>query len=597
MDNNKKSLSLDDILDAHSKKEESEKAEQDDIKAEDAASSDDIFGDEAEPADEVTEDPAPDTAEEAASGETPEEDAGEEEPEEEDGTDEGASDNSAAAKKDGEKKAGKKFNFRRLRYGSVAAAITAAVIAIVVLVNVVVGKAAERVNMSLDLTVNGNFEISQETIDFLATVNEPVEIVCLSDEATFKNSSYVYYKQAYEVLRKYTIYSDKIKLTFVDMIKDPTYADRYKDVYKGEINAYSIVVESSKRIKVLSVQDLYNTEINYQTFSEEIVSSKAEQELTSAVMYVTDPDPLKAVVLNVPTQGSSYENVKNLLTANGYDVSEIDPQIDRIPEDGDLVVINAPLNDFDDRLIDDLYAFLDNGGALGRNLVYIADYTQKSTENIDKFLAEWGLKVGEGVVGDENSANLQTQSYYIVRDKITENDYTLNVSQKDLPVIDYQSRPIELLFDHSDTRETVALLSTADTGFVLTEEMRKAVENGETPEIENAPQLTMALGRKYVFDQDNQMVMSSVLVVGSSETLDESLTNSTYLNNGEYFLSILNSMTGKNTGISIVAKDLSGDTFDIDQGTVTTYFFVFVIIVPAVIILIGVIVFIRRRRK
>ena len=107
----------------------------------------------------------------------------------------------------------------------------------------------------------------------------------------------------------------------------------------------------------------------------------------------------------------------------------------------------------------------------------------------------------------------------------------------------------------------------------------------------------MALGRKHVFDSDNQLVMSSVLVIGSSETLDEQLTNSTYLNNGEYFLSVLNSMTGKNTGISIVAKDLSGTTFDIDQGTVTTYFFMYVIVIPAFIVLLGVIVFIRRRGK
>jgi len=196
----------------------------------------------------------------------------------------------------------RRFNRRKLKYGSVAAAITVVVVAIVVLINVVVNIASNKVNMSLDLTENGNFEISQQTIDYLSTLNQPVEIVCLSDEITFQTAAYIYYKQAYEVLKKYSIYSDHINLTFVDMIENPTYAERYKESYKGEINEYSIVVENpaNGRIKVFGIEDLYNTEtqFDYNNFNyiDVPVSSKAEQEITSAIMYVTDPDPIKAVV-------------------------------------------------------------------------------------------------------------------------------------------------------------------------------------------------------------------------------------------------------------------------------------------------------------
>ena len=144
-----------------------------------------------------------------------------------------------------EKTAKKSFNKRKFKYGSIATAITVTVIAVIVLVNVLLNIASDKVNMSVDLTENGTFEISQETKDYLGTVNEKVDIVCLSDENTFKTSNYVYYKQAYEVLKKYTIYNNNISLKFVDMIKDPTYADRYSQVYKGEIGAYNIVIESS----------------------------------------------------------------------------------------------------------------------------------------------------------------------------------------------------------------------------------------------------------------------------------------------------------------------------------------------------------------
>lgn len=496
-----------------------------------------------------------------------------------------------------EKAERRRFNRRRLKYGSLATAITVIVLAVVVVVNVIFDVASDRVNMSIDLTENGTFEISQETIDYLATVNEPVNIVCMSDELTFQTSAYIYYKQAYEILKKYSIYNSNIHLEFVDMIKNPTYADRYSQSYKGEIGAYNIVVESDKRIKVLSIQDLYNTQINYYTFSEEIVSSKAEQELTSAVMYVTDPDPIQAVVFRSETSGTSYDNVSSLLVSNGYDVSEIDPLTETIPEETDVVVINAPLNDYDTNVIDMLYDFLDNGGNLGRNMIYFADYSQKETKNIDSFLAEWGIKVESGVVGDQDTNNLQSQSYYIVRNYIAANDFSGNVAQAALPIIDYQARPITLLFDTKDTRSTVPLLQTKDTGFVMTEEMQEIARNGGDPDIVNGVQTTMALGRKYIFDADNKQVFSNVLVIGSSENLDEAFTSTTYYNNGDYFVSVLNTMTGKNSGISIVAKDLSSDNFDIDQGTVQRYFVLFIVIIPAAVLLMGAIIFFRRRTK
>lgn len=513
--------------------------------------------------------------------------------------------NSAADSKKAEASGGKsekkKFNTRKLKYGSVATAITVIVAAVVVVINIIVNIASDKVNMSIDLTVNGNFEISQQTIDYLATVTEPVSIVCMSDELTFQTSNYIYYKQAYEVLKKYSIYNNLVSLEFVDMVKNPTYADRYKDMYKGEISAYSIVVESDKRIKVLTIQDLYNTEtqFDYSTFSsyDVPVSSKAEQEITSAIMYVTDPNPLKAVLFKSETSGTSYDNISSLMVSNGYEVSEIDPLVDPIPEDTDIVVINAPLNDYESDIIDKLYNFLDNGGNLGKNLIYLADYSQKSTANIDAFLAEWGIKVESGVVGDQDTNNLQGQSFYVVRDYITDNDYSGNVPQIALPFIDYQSRPITLLFDTKDTRSTVALLRTKDTGFVMTDEMQAAIREGEAPDIQTGVQTTMALGRKYIFDKDNNMVFSNVLVIGSSENLDEAFTSTTYYNNGDYFVSVLNTMSGKSSGISIVAKDLSADTFDIDQATASKFMVVFVFIVPIAVLAVGVIVFIRRRSK
>lgn len=512
---------------------------------------------------------------------------------------EGKNKKKISPEKSAEKTENKKYLMRKLRYGSAATAITVIVVALVVLVNVIMSMLSDRINMTIDATPDGTFEITQESIDYLETVNEPVDIVCMTSEAEFSTSPYIYFKQAYEVLKKYTIYSQNIKLTFVDMTKDPTYANRYKELYNGDIDQYSIVVSSDKRIKVIAVQDLFNVERNYYNYSQQITSSNAEQELTSAIMYVTDPDPMNAVVFNSETGGASYDNVITMLRSNGYNVSEINPLIDAIPEETDIICVNAPLNDYDEDTVQKIYDFLDNGGKLGRTMIYIADTSQNPANNMNALLAEWGVQIEEGVVGDSNSSNTSSSSNYIIGSFIdtNENEYAANVADTSLPVLSYYSRPITLLFDENSNRLTKSLVQTDDTGFILTEEMQTALENGENYEPEFGSYTTMAAARKYIFDEDNNIVYSNILIVGSSVMLSETLTSATYYNNGDYFISALNTLTGKTNGINIVAKDLTSDTFDMDQKTYSTCYGVFIFAIPAAVIVVGIGVYLKRRHK
>ena len=140
-----------------------------------------------------------------------------------------------------------------------ATAVTVVVIVLVVLLNVVVAQLGKRTNLSFDMTPGKTFEITQETKDYLATVDQPVKIVVMADEQVFASGS-VYYKQAYEILKKYVIWSDNISLEFVNMTKDPTYVNRYSEIYKGSINEGDIVIEANNKIRVTSTYDLFNIE-------------------------------------------------------------------------------------------------------------------------------------------------------------------------------------------------------------------------------------------------------------------------------------------------------------------------------------------------
>ncbi len=495
-----------------------------------------------------------------------------------------------------------KINKKKLKYGTAAIVITAVVVAIVILLNVVLAVFSESYNMNFDLTPNKDFEISQETKDYLATLTENVEICTTVDELAFKTSGSLYYRQAYEVLKKYEFNSDRITVNFVDMTTNPTYVEKYKQYYDGTIGDSSIIIfnEDTKRIRVLSTSDLFNTEVNYYYFQEEIVSSKAEQTLTSAIMYITDPEPKTAIYLNVATQSAVGENVQSLLEANGFDLVTVDPLAEEIPADADLLVLNAPMNDLAPETIDKLYAFMENGGNYGKNMIYLASMYQNETPNIDAFLAEWGIAVGQGVLSDSNQQNiLSGTSGYGFASYITENEYTGGIAADNLsaPVLSYYARPIELRFEYSGNVSTIPLLSTSETGFVLTSEiMQEYQSTGIMPNIEEKSVPMIALSNKYTFI-DNEQVLSNLVVFGSDEMLNASFTETTYYNNGDYFVSIVNKISGKENGVYIVEKDLTGETFQITEAQVKTLRVVIMFVLPAAVAAVGIIVWLKRRHK
>ena len=495
-----------------------------------------------------------------------------------------------------------KINTKKLKYGTVATVITVIVIVLVVLLNVIVSSLGDRYNLKFDLTPNSSFEISDETKDYLTKLNENVEICTTVDEILFETSENIYYRQAYEVLKKYAQNSSKVEVNFVDMTVNPTYVEKYKQYYSGSINDYSIIIfnKNSNRIKVISINDLFNTEIDYYYYTQSIVSSKAEQVLTSALMYVTDPDPKTAVYLNVTSQSTSSENIVDILETNGFDIVTVDPLTEEIPMDADLIVINTPLNDFSEELIGTLYDFMENGGNYGKNMIYLANVSQNATPNINAFIEEWGIKIGDGIIAENNAQNrVSASSPYNIRTYIESNDYSGGIPDETItnPVAVPNSRPLEVLFDHFGNIDAMSLLNTSDTAFVMTNEMMEHIaETGELPDITEQSASVMALARKYAF-VDNVQTYSNLLVLGSDYILDDSLTSMTYYNNGDYFISIVNNISGKENGIYIVAKDLSSPTYETNAAQANVLRIIFMFILPALVAAAGIIVWLKRRHK
>ena len=148
---------------------------------------------------------------------------------------------------------------KKLRYGSIATAITCVVVAIVVVVNLLVSGLMKKYPVKLDLTENGVYEISQESIDFLNTLDKEVNFTVLMPESSFQTSG-ASMKMVSEVLERYTQYTDKIHLSYVDPSSNPDVVNSYQEYYSGTLQTGDIVVSDAKdpsKLRVVNINSLF----------------------------------------------------------------------------------------------------------------------------------------------------------------------------------------------------------------------------------------------------------------------------------------------------------------------------------------------------
>ena len=84
-----------------------------------------------------------------------------------------------------EPKKKKSFNKKKLKYGSVATVITVVFIAVIVFINLIAGILTERKGLKLDLTPEKYYDISQQTIDYVSSIDKDVEIAVFDNESNY----------------------------------------------------------------------------------------------------------------------------------------------------------------------------------------------------------------------------------------------------------------------------------------------------------------------------------------------------------------------------------------------------------------------------
>lgn len=508
---------------------------------------------------------------------------------------------------------------KKLKYGGIATAITCTVVAVIVLLNVLVSVLVEKYPLKLDLTEDAKFEISDESINYLKELQQDVNFTVLMSESNFQSSNEAM-KMISEILSRYAQYSDKVHLSYIDPTTNPDVVNSYQANYSASLSEGDIIISNASdetKLRVVNIGNLFSYDQQkyyyyyyYGSGSLEdcITGFQGEQNLTSALMYVTDADPISIGVFttansqplfNTNYHANSLNAFTQTLFKNGYDVQNLDLYTGDInPEVYDILILPAPVNDLTANAIDSLSAFLYNDGEYNKNLIYIADFTQSDTPHLDEFLETWGIQVTKNIAleSDANTAqqvalSISTGAVSVPVANIADENSGASLANTSLPIAAPLCRTINLLWDSKSSGITSALLKTSDS--VYLNEMGQQTENADKTPVGEQNVVVVSKRSNIV---DNVTYQSNIMVMGSMLLSDANLMQDASYNNAQYLVSAVNMISGKGNNLVIASKELTNETITITTAGMRGIYIV-VFIIPSAVIAAGVWVFLRRRNK
>jgi hypothetical protein len=312
-------------------------------------------------------------------------------------------------------------------------------------------------------------------------------------------------------------------------------------------------------------------------------------------MTVTDPNPIYVTLLTGRSEITDLSYFQTLLTANGYNVNSIDITSEEIPDNTSVIVIPAPKTDYLEAEVTKVSDFLNNDGNLGKQLIYIASYSQEETPNLDEFIAEYGLSIGDGVICETYTSNYYNYPFFTTSTN-TSDSFNQDVETTEPVIYSMFTRPVNVLFEDDGMLTTEEYVTSTDDAYTAEVSMTDGTVGDK---IAKGQQCYFAVGSKGKFtgDADGSAVYSNILCFGSEYMLYDSVLAADQYNNREYILSVLNGITHKTDGVTITPKTITGSSFDITEQQKNILKWTFCLIIPAIVLITGIVIWLRRKNK
>ena len=282
----------------------------------------------------------------------------------------------------------------RFRYGSMSTALLCLCLAVLVGLNVLFDTLEKKNGWRVDYSFNGVTTQSETTRAVLDSLPHDVHIYALY---TQENADL----PLLELLNRYAAASDRVTWEHADVTLNPALLTRFPGTADEPLTNDSLVVscEATGRYKILTWENFISLGLNYETGAYAISGLTYEQQITSAISYVTQETIPRVMILqgHGELDEGSTAVLADFLTSNNFEVAYFElgsAEAELRPDD--LLMILSPQRDFMDTELKALMDFASAGG----NILFTCDYTDpvENMPNYQALLRSYGIQPRDGVV-------------------------------------------------------------------------------------------------------------------------------------------------------------------------------------------------------
>jgi ABC-2 type transport system permease protein len=453
---------------------------------------------------------------------------------------------------------------RKLKKGGYTAILSVIVIAAVVILNLIVGRLPEKVRQ-WDMSSSRIYTLGGTTKDFMKGLDKDVTIyvVAAPDSVDKRITSFI---------KRYEDLSGHIKVETVDSVLHP---DQVKKL-KAQDNTLLVSCDSTGRTESIALTDIIKIdEMSYYYYGQSKETEfDGEGQLTGAISHVIN-DVEKTVYVTEghgePALGAAASGMlkKSNLTVNSLNLLTGGS----IPEDCELLLINAPASDLandEKKMISD---YLDKGG----RVMILAGYAEKDRPNLSALMNDYGLNLENGLAADTKKF-YQNNPYYIFPTIQAGSEVTNGIDEKSMALV-LQSAALTQKEDLPEGVEVTPFMETSDGGMLVTADKQT--------------QGTYILGA--VAEKTLSSGTARLTVFSTPSLIDEGLNTSfTNLTNLDLFMNAVTANFDDVSNVSIPSKSL-----DVTYNTVThggMWGILFIFVIPVVTLAAGLMIWLKRRR-
>lgn len=470
------------------------------------------------------------------------------------------------------------INKKYLKNGSYSAAITVIFIAIIIVINLIIGKLPSKYTQ-FDISEQKLYSIGEQTAEMLKDLDKDVTIYQVAQSGSEdENIS--------KLLQRYEDESDHVKVELKDPVVNPKFVSEYTT---DNLSSNSLIVVCGDRNKIVNYNNIYESSIDYNTYSYQTTGFDGEGQITSAIAYVTSEDLPILYTLEGHGEATLDSTIKEDIEKANMEIKSLNLLTEgSVPEDADCLLIESPTSDISEDERDAILEYLENGG----KAMIFSDYTGNKLENFSAIMENYGVTTADGIVFEGDSQHYAMQMPYYLVPTINSAEAVSDVASAGYYVLAPYAQGIQKLEDVRDTVTIESLLTTSDSAYSKTN-MNSDTHEKESDDVSGPFDLGVSITETLDDDKETQIVYYS-----TANLLESQVNQMVSGGNEQLIMSSLKWMTDteENTSVSIPSKSM-----EVSRLTLTAYDASFwkictIGLIPGVFLVAGFLIWLKRRK-